>query len=98
MHSVVRSPAILRTRSVPDPVRVRHRPRVLEQQLIALLRVDGDVREERRDLLPAPPRPREEQLREPRPGIDRQRGRGEVRQEWRQGVRERVGGGQVVAL
>ena len=93
MHFITRSPTILRTRSVPDPVRVRHRSCVLEQQLIALLRVDGDVREERRDLLPAPPRPREEELREPRPGVDRQRGRGEVREERRRGVRERVGGG-----
>ena len=50
---------------------------MLKEQLVALLHVDGDVREEWCDLLPAPPRQREEGLAKRTPGwtgIDQSRG------------------------
>ena len=91
-------PAELRPRGVPDPVRVRECARVLEQQPVALLRVDRDVREERRERLPAPARAREEQRREARAGLRGQRRRGEVREQRARRVGERVLRGEVVAL
>ena len=99
-HAHVRTslPAELRPRGVPDPVRVRERARVLEQQPVALLRVDRDVREERRERLPAPARAREEQRREARAGLRGQRRRGEVREQRARRVGERVLRGEVVAL
>ena len=71
---------------------------MLEEQLVALLAVDGDVREEGREPVARPARAREEERGEARAGVDGQRGRGEVGEQRDGRVCERVEGGEEVAL